>query len=122
VGQSSPAGPENHQFSGRWDRRPAAWELDFWGKFRRGVESADSAYLASIASYDDVLVTLLGDVASIISGSGRSKADRDRPRDVVKQRGILAIARDRYKGGAATLLDVYQAEKHSGPTEATCRS
>ena len=29
----------------------AAWQLDFWGKFRRGVESADGAYLASIASY-----------------------------------------------------------------------
>ncbi len=41
-----------------------AWELDFWGKFRRGVKSADAAYLASIASYDDVLVTLLGDVAT----------------------------------------------------------
>ena len=41
-----------------------AWELDFWGKFRRGVESADAAYLASIATYDDVLVTLLGDVAT----------------------------------------------------------
>ena len=33
----------------------AAWELDFWGKFRRGVEAADGAYLASIATYDDVL-------------------------------------------------------------------
>jgi outer membrane protein TolC len=28
----------------------AAWELDFWGKFRPCVESADSAYLASIAT------------------------------------------------------------------------
>jgi outer membrane protein TolC len=34
------------------------WELDLWGKFRRGVESADAAYLASIATYDDVLVTV----------------------------------------------------------------
>ena len=46
----------------------AAWELDFWGKFRRGVESADAAYLASIATYDDVLVTLLGDVATTYIG------------------------------------------------------
>ena len=29
------------------------WELDFWGKFRRAIQSADAAYLASIASYDD---------------------------------------------------------------------
>jgi hypothetical protein len=26
----------------------AAWELDFWGKFRRGVESADAVCLGSI--------------------------------------------------------------------------
>ena len=46
----------------------AAWEIDIWGKFRRGVESADAAYLSSIASYDDVLVTLLGDVATTYVG------------------------------------------------------
>ena len=41
-----------------------AWEIDVWGKFRRAVESADGGYLASVASYDDVLVTLTGDVAN----------------------------------------------------------
>lgn len=46
----------------------AVWELDLWGKFRRRVDSADAAYLASIASYDDVLVTLLGDVATTYIG------------------------------------------------------
>jgi NodT family efflux transporter outer membrane factor (OMF) lipoprotein len=40
------------------------WELDFWGQFRRAVES-DSANLdASVESYDDALVTLLADVAT----------------------------------------------------------
>src|SRR5260221_6889067 len=39
----------------------ASWELDIWGKLRRGIESADSAFLASVANYDDVLVTLTGD-------------------------------------------------------------
>src|SRR5512132_2327632 len=39
----------------------AAWELDIWGRFRRAIESADAALLGSIASYDDVLVSLTGD-------------------------------------------------------------
>jgi outer membrane protein TolC len=30
----------------------AGWELDLWGKFARGIESADAALLASIATYD----------------------------------------------------------------------
>ena len=40
----------------------AMWELDFWGKFRRNIEAADAALLASIADYDDVLVTLVAEV------------------------------------------------------------
>jgi outer membrane protein TolC len=40
------------------------WEIDFWGKFRRGIESADANLLASIADYDTVLVSLTADVAN----------------------------------------------------------
>ena len=39
-----------------------AWELDFWGRYRRGVESSDALFEARIAGYDDYLVTLIGDV------------------------------------------------------------
>jgi NodT family efflux transporter outer membrane factor (OMF) lipoprotein len=39
-----------------------AWELDFWGRFRRAIESADATLNASVEGYDDVLVTLLADV------------------------------------------------------------
>jgi outer membrane protein TolC len=42
----------------------STWEIDVWGRLRRGVESADDAFLASVANYDDVLVSLTGDVAA----------------------------------------------------------
>src|SRR5262249_46323501 len=41
-----------------------AWELDFWGRFRRAVESANASLDASVEDYDYVIVTLLGDVAT----------------------------------------------------------
>ena len=41
-----------------------AWELDFWGRFRRAILSAEANLDASVFNYDDVLVTLIGDVAS----------------------------------------------------------
>jgi NodT family efflux transporter outer membrane factor (OMF) lipoprotein len=41
-----------------------AWELDFWGRFRRAVEASSADLDASVENYDDVLVTLLSDVAS----------------------------------------------------------
>jgi NodT family efflux transporter outer membrane factor (OMF) lipoprotein len=95
-----------------------AWELDFWGKFRRGVESADAAYLASIATYDDVLVTLLGDVTTVYIGIRTTQQQIAIARDnVVKQRKALQIANARFTGGASSKLSVYQAENVLGQTE-----
>jgi outer membrane protein TolC len=63
-------------------------------------------------------VTLLGDVAST-SASARSSGKSRSRENIVRQRGIVTIVRDKYKGSAATLLDVYQAENVLGATEAT---
>jgi len=98
----------------------AAWEIDIWGKFRRGVESADAAYLSSIASYDDVLVSLLGDVASNYVGIRvLEKQIAIAKAYVVRQREAARVARDRYEGGAESLLDVHQAENILANTEAS---
>jgi NodT family efflux transporter outer membrane factor (OMF) lipoprotein len=121
AGQSSPA--PGLTITNFWSDAigvQAAWELDFWGKFRRGVESADSAYLASIANYDDVLVTLLGNVASTYVGIRTLEKQIAIARaNVVRQGQALALARERYKGGATSELDVYQAENVLGATQAT---
>ena len=96
------------------------WELDFWGKFRRAIESADASYLASIASYDYVLATLLGDVATTYIGIRTLQTQIDIAREnIVKQKKALAIATAKYQGGTATKLDVYQAETVLGQTEST---
>src|SRR6266851_1653761 len=96
------------------------WELDFWGKFRRGIESADAVYLASIAGYDEALVTLLGDVATTYIGIRTLQTQIQIAREnVVKQKKALAIAEAKFHGGTATKLDVYQAENVLSATEAT---
>ncbi|QDU96684.1 efflux transporter outer membrane subunit [Lignipirellula cremea] len=41
-----------------------AWEVDFWGRFRRSVEAADARLDASVENYDDALVLLIAEVAS----------------------------------------------------------
>lgn len=41
-----------------------AWELDFWGRYRRAVESADANLDASVEGYDDALVLLISEVAA----------------------------------------------------------
>lgn len=97
----------------------AAWELDIWGKLRRAVESADDAFLAAVADYDDVLVSLIGDVGGnyvqIRTAQKQIKIAQD---NVVRQRKAVQIAQAKFEGGTATKRDVYQAENVLGATEA----
>ena len=39
------------------------WELDFWGRFSRAIESADAAFFAAQANRDAALVLLHAQVA-----------------------------------------------------------
>ena len=98
----------------------AAWELDLWGKIRRGIQSADAAFLASVAEYDDVLVTLLGDVASTYVKIRTIEAQlRIAHENVAKQEQALMIARNRFRAGVVSKRDVYQAENVLGQTRAS---
>jgi NodT family efflux transporter outer membrane factor (OMF) lipoprotein len=98
----------------------AAWELDFWGKIRRGIESADANLLASISDYDNTLVTLTGDVAtSYVQLRTLEKRLAIAHQNVLVQKKSLQIATYRWKGGTTSLRDVEQALTVLDSTEAT---
>ncbi|MGA2517963.1 MAG: efflux transporter outer membrane subunit [Thermodesulfobacteriota bacterium] len=89
----------------------AAWELDFWGKFRRAIESADASLLATVADYDNALVSLTADVASsyvLIKTLG--KRINIARQNVETQEENLKIAEAKFHYGAASQLDVEQAK------------
>ena len=89
----------------------ATWELDFWGKFRRGVGSSDSGFLASIADYDDALVSLTAEVAraytTMRTFEERLKISHE---NVDIQQQSVKIAEARFKFGSTTELDTKQAQ------------
>ena len=88
----------------------ASWEPDFWGKFRRGIESADATLLSTLADYDNTLVTLMADVAnSYIAVRTAEERIRIAHENVETQEQSLKIAESRLKYGTATQLDVEQA-------------
>jgi outer membrane protein TolC len=90
----------------------AAWEVDFWGRFRRAVEAADRELDASVENYDDVLVILLADVATSYT---QIRIFQDRLRyawlNVVSQYNAYNLAADKYILGAATERDLQQARQ-----------
>ncbi len=89
----------------------ASWELDFWGKFRRTIESANAGWLATLADYDTVLVSLTADVAdSYVLIRTLEKRIEIARRNVETQTESLQIAEARFQYGTVSQLDVAQAE------------
>jgi NodT family efflux transporter outer membrane factor (OMF) lipoprotein len=97
-----------------------AWELDFWGRFRRAIESNEASLDASVADYDDVLVTLLGDVATNYIQYRTLEQQIDYSRfNVELQRQTLTIVEARFHAGTTSELDVRQSRSTLAQTEAT---
>lgn len=91
----------------------AAWELDFWGRFRRAIEAADADLDASVEDYDAVLVCLIAEVAAAYV---QMRTFEERlalaRRNVEIQQGSLRLAEVRFTNGAVTELDVQQARSN----------
>ncbi len=88
------------------------WELDVWGRIRRLNESARAQYLASEEAQRAVVTTLIGDVAS----SYYELRELDLELEIAKKTrdaaaNSLSLVQVRRDGGAATGLDVRQAEQ-----------
>jgi outer membrane protein TolC len=97
----------------------AAWELDLWGKFRRNIYAADAALLASIAAYDDVLVTLVAEVGlTYVQIRTLERRIELAKVNVALQRQSLGITESRYRNGKVSQLDVTEARATLSNTQA----
>jgi NodT family efflux transporter outer membrane factor (OMF) lipoprotein len=88
----------------------AQWEVDFWGKFRRGVKAAKAIYFASVADYDDALVALVAEVARtyLLIRTYEVLIELTQ-QNVTVQEESQRIAESRFRNGATSELDVTQA-------------
>jgi NodT family efflux transporter outer membrane factor (OMF) lipoprotein len=111
--------PTQRNFS-QWDYGfGLGWELDFWGRFRRAIESNEASLGAAVADYEDVLVTLLGDVASNYVQLRTLQQQIAYARyNVELQRQTLTIVEARFRAGTTSELDVHQSHSTLAQTEA----
>jgi len=88
-----------------------SWEMDFWGRFRRGIEAADASLLASIADYDDVLVLLTAQVADIYVIIRATEEQLKLAKESVDiQQRSYDIVEVLYRNGESSELDALQAQ------------
>ncbi len=96
-----------------------SWEIDFWGRLRRAIESDAATLDATVENYDDVLVTLLGDVATnYVTYRTTELRIRYAQENVALQRKTLQIVEGQLKAGIVGELDVDQARSTLEQTEA----
>jgi NodT family efflux transporter outer membrane factor (OMF) lipoprotein len=88
----------------------ASWEIDFWGKFRRGVEAADAAYLASVAGYDQVMVLVTAQVCgTYLAIRTIEEQIRITRENITLQQRSYDIVDVQFENGSTSELDVLQA-------------
>lgn len=88
-----------------------AYELDFWGRVRRGTEAAQAQLLASAYARDVAEISVAGAVtqAWLLLRSLDAQVEVTRESLVLRDE-TLAVVRSRARGGIASDLDVAQAE------------
>ena len=96
----------------------ASWEIDFWGKYRRNIESDQATYLGTVASYDDALVTLIADVATSYVNIRTTEERMRVPRATPNPAGKPAGGHRAVQVGETSELDERQATTILGQTEA----
>jgi len=86
------------------------WELDFWGRFQRGIESADAAFFASVANQQDVQVLISAQVTDLYFAYRTTEL-----RIVIAyknadiQKRSYEITESLYRNGEKSELDLQQA-------------
>lgn len=89
-----------------------AWELDLWGRIRRQSEAARARYLATEEARHGVMLSLASEVMDTYFGL----REQDLELEISRKTGVLAadslrLVQVRHDRGAATALDVHQAEQ-----------
>ena len=97
-----------------------SWEMDFWGRFRRGIEAADANLLANIANYNDVMVLVTATVADAYMIIRATEEQLRLAHDSLKlQQRSYDIVDVLFRNGSSSELDALQARTLLLSTRAT---
>ncbi len=96
-----------------WSLGPSlSWEPDFWGRYRRATESARANLLATQWNRQEVLLTLVSNLAAAYFQLRELDLELDiSKRSLESRKQSLQLTQTLLNGGSVGLLDVRQAEQ-----------
>src|SRR5207248_4876373 len=100
-----------------------SYEIDLWGRVRRGFESARADAQASLAAFHNVLLTLHADLAQSYFALRALDSEISTVTSTVGLRKEqVQLVRSRFENSIANQLDVARAETELATTEAEAAS
>lgn len=112
VGNNSNGTPANSFFNGGGFSASAAWNLDFWGLYRRQTEAARAELLSSEWAQRATRATLVQEVAQAYFRLRSLDAQLEITKNTIKARqDSLQLIRSLENYGAGSLADTRQAEE-----------
>src|SRR5213592_1661810 len=100
-----------------------SYEIDLWGRVRRGFESARADAQASLAAFHNVLLTLHADVAQNYFALRALDSEISTVTSTVRLRKEqVQLVRSRFENGIGNQLDVARAETELASTQAEAAS
>lgn len=96
------------------------WEMDLWGKYARGIESSQAQLYASVASYDNIMVSIIAEVArNYINYRTAEERLIYAKRNVVIQERVTKMTEIQFNSGNVSELDMQQARTQLYNTRTT---
>jgi multidrug efflux system outer membrane protein len=112
AGKNSAGTPANSFLNGGGFSASAAWNLDFWGMYRRQTEAARAELLASQWAQKTTRATLVQEVAQAYFQLRSLDAQLEITQNTIKARqDSLQLTQTLEKYGAGSLADTRQAEE-----------
>jgi NodT family efflux transporter outer membrane factor (OMF) lipoprotein len=113
---SAAPAPDSDLFQAGFD---ATWELDLWGKARRGVEAADADIVSAEQARGDATVSLTAEVArTYLSLRGAQRQRAIVLADIDDQRALSKLADSRSRNGFTAQADAVQQQAQLSNAEA----
>jgi len=111
VNTQSHGGGDSQSFASYQASFNMVWELDFWGRFKRGIESSDATFFASVANQQDMQVLISAQVADLYFAYRTIEARiAIAQKNAEIQKRSYEITEQLFKSGEESELDLQQAK------------
>ena len=96
------------------------WEMDIWGKYARGIESSTASLYANVASYQNIMVSVIAEVArNYVSYRTAEERIAYAERNIAIQERVTKMTEIQYNSGNVSELDMQQSRTQLYNTRAT---